>query len=64
MNIVVLLLAGFVTGVLAATLALLTGFGWLSILGFYALGGNIGLMMTALLIALGDGDDRVLVSDD
>lgn len=48
---VFLLLAGFVAGVIAATMALATGFSWIAAFGFYVLGGNIGLLLTGTLIA-------------
>lgn len=58
-GLVYLLLAGFAAGVLAASMAVIAGFGWLATLGFYTLGGNIGLLLTGILYANVRDDDDV-----
>lgn len=62
--VVLLILAGFVSGVLGVTLALSAGFGWVAAFWFYTLGGNIGLLLTAVLIARLRKDDVIRVNDD
>ncbi|WP_044006810.1 hypothetical protein [Jannaschia sp. CCS1] len=54
-----LLLAGFTAGILAAAMAFVADFSWLAAFGFYVLGGNIGLLFTAMLMARARSDTDI-----
>lgn len=59
-----LLLAGIVSGSLAVAIAVSTGLGWGWVALSYMVGGNIGLILTGLLLTRASESDTISAQHD